>query len=253
MNTTPAIAPTPPPSPRPSTGAASNLPHACQSVPDTQTADLDSPQGGGRTKRGIPGPFAWLLKADLKKIRASFDEPGQIASAILVYVALAESASENEDAATTTTSQAHLGALVGLSCRTVFRRLHDLQEIGVLSISTPKLKSPSSYTLTRYDTMAERSATVSQRSATVAERSATETDFKVRLYNERNKEREKGALKPLATAQRISLEHQCSLLKEKIETLEANRRNGWTLSDDELAALEDYKVKLAGIEGRLLE
>ena len=103
----------------------------------------------GKRTRGSPStekPFAWQSKAALRKIRDSFDAEKIVASALGVYYALTEIASDKETEIFQTT-HAYIAQKSGLSPRTVQTRLVGLAEIGLVEISTPALKAPSTYRL----------------------------------------------------------------------------------------------------------
>jgi hypothetical protein len=91
-------------------------------------------------------PFCWQHKAALRLIRESFDADKAVSSALAVYLALTEIASDQESE-TFTTTHAWIALMSGLSPRTVQDRLNRLSEIGLLEVSTPALKSPSKYKL----------------------------------------------------------------------------------------------------------
>lgn len=91
-------------------------------------------------------PFCWQHKVALRKIRESFDAEKAVASAIGVYNALTEIASD-EQMEIFTTTHAWIAQKSGLSPRTVHNRLTGLAEIGLVEISTPIMKAPSTYRL----------------------------------------------------------------------------------------------------------
>lgn len=92
------------------------------------------------------GPFCWQNKAARRKIREAFDRNNTVTTALAVYDALTEIASD-EQAETFTTTQAWISQRSGVSPRTVGDRLRELAEIGLLAITTPKLRAPSEFTL----------------------------------------------------------------------------------------------------------
>jgi DNA-binding Lrp family transcriptional regulator len=91
-------------------------------------------------------PFCWQHKGALRKIREAFDAEKTVASALAVYLALTEIASDEEREVFQTT-HAWISQKSGVSPRTVQDRLNGLAEIGVVQIITPALKSPSTYWL----------------------------------------------------------------------------------------------------------
>jgi predicted DsbA family dithiol-disulfide isomerase len=126
-----------------------------------------------------PVAWCWAGKAELRKIR---QECANYASALAVYHALSEIASDKESDEFQTT-QEWLAQLSGFKARTIRRRLKDLQEIGVVQIQTPKLKAPSTYRL-------RRSAMVSQRKDIVSERPDKERASPCPTSEEQNKKKE---------------------------------------------------------------
>jgi hypothetical protein len=100
-------------------------------------------------RRGAPSqeaPYCWQSKLALKKIRECFDSAHTVQSAIAVYIALTEIASDSASSEFTTT-HAWIAQRSGASVRTVTSRLRDLVEIGLVKIETPALKAPSNYTV----------------------------------------------------------------------------------------------------------
>jgi hypothetical protein len=91
-------------------------------------------------------PFCWQHKPALRLIRDSFDTEKTVASALGVYLALTEIASDKESEIFETT-HGWLAQKSGLSARTVQNRLAGLSQIGLVKVSTPALKSPSTYRL----------------------------------------------------------------------------------------------------------
>ncbi len=87
--------------------------------------------------------FLWCDKAIMRRIRERLEDS---ASALGVYVALCEIASDEAKQEFTTT-QAHIAAKAGLGVRTVGKRLQDLDGLGVIKMHTPELKVPSRFTL----------------------------------------------------------------------------------------------------------
>ena len=101
-----------------------------------------------RTQRD--GHWCWVSTHALQHIR---DHLQEAQSAILVYVALCELASEESkrmrrDIPTILATHGSIGAKAGnMSRRTVIRRLAELKSIGLVSFDTPKFKTASTYTL----------------------------------------------------------------------------------------------------------
>jgi hypothetical protein len=94
-------------------------------------------------------PWCWADKRVLRQIRNSFDSQNVAASALAVYHALTESAS-NHEREEFTDSICTIANLAGMSVRTAGDRLRDLARIGVIKMSTPKMKAPSTYTLVTF-------------------------------------------------------------------------------------------------------
>ncbi|MHC1767931.1 MAG: hypothetical protein AB9869_27270 [Verrucomicrobiia bacterium] len=112
-----------------------------------------------------PKPIAWCWqdKAALRKIREHVENYG---SALAVYCALTVVASDKQSEVFETTHD-WLAHLSGFGWRTVLERLKDLQKLGILEITTPKLKRPSTYRLVRPALSAARPATNAERSAKI--------------------------------------------------------------------------------------
>ena len=107
--------------------------------------------------------FAWQDKISLRRIREQIPDYG---SALAVYVALTVVASDKESDEFQTT-QEWVAQLSGFDARTVRRRLPDLERIGVVKITTPPLRVPSTYRLLRSAMVSQRKDIVSERSDTV--------------------------------------------------------------------------------------
>jgi hypothetical protein len=90
------------------------------------------------------GPWCWLEKQALRNIRDSFE--GNTSSAIAVYVALAEIASDGGKETFETTHK-WISHLSGVGVRTVGDRVRELAELGLVTIKTPPLRGPATYTL----------------------------------------------------------------------------------------------------------
>ena len=88
-------------------------------------------------------PFAWQDKRVLRRIRETCPE---YPSALAVYLALTVVASDKQSEEFTTTHQ-WLAQLSGFSPRTVQSRVHDLAAAGVIAVTTPPLKAPSTFRL----------------------------------------------------------------------------------------------------------
>lgn len=92
--------------------------------------------------------FCWQPKTSLHRIRESLDSENSVASALLVYVALTEVASDKRTN-TFQTTHAFLGMRCGLAQRTVQARVKDLVSIGLLHVAhnVEGGRGPSTYRL----------------------------------------------------------------------------------------------------------
>jgi hypothetical protein len=90
------------------------------------------------------GPFCWQSKSARRKIRDAFDATNDVASALGVYDALTEIASD-EQSETFKTAHAWIARMSGVSARTIQGRLKVFVELGLVAISTPKLREKSTY------------------------------------------------------------------------------------------------------------
>jgi hypothetical protein len=95
-------------------------------------------------------PFCWQEKKILRLIRAHFDDSAiRIASAISLYVALTEAAS-NRSTDLFTTTIGELASLSGLARPTVMKLLKEFERIEILQVERKmidNLNLPSDYTL----------------------------------------------------------------------------------------------------------
>ncbi len=99
-----------------------------------------------RAQPRIEAPFTWQSKVVLGRIREAFDSEGTVSSAIGVYVALTEIASDSHSSEFITT-HAWISQKSGLSLRTIQARLSVLTEIGLVHIVTPTMRAPAHYKL----------------------------------------------------------------------------------------------------------
>ena len=91
-------------------------------------------------------PFCFQPKAARREIRDSLDGENTVATGLGVYDALTEVASDEQSAVFQTT-YAYLSLKSGLSPRTVQARVKDLDALGLVEYSTPKLKAPGTFRL----------------------------------------------------------------------------------------------------------
>jgi hypothetical protein len=97
-------------------------------------------------RKASDSPFCWQSKAALRLIRESLDKERTVASGIAVYVALTEIASDQQSE-TFITTEAWVAMKAGVSVKTASDRIKDLVVIGLVKVSTAKLKAPSTFTL----------------------------------------------------------------------------------------------------------
>jgi hypothetical protein len=89
-------------------------------------------------------PWSWVEKAAIRKIREAFDGTHNVSSALAVYYALAEVASDKANEKFQTT-YAWLATLSGFSQRTVGKRISELEAIGLMKVTIPPLRAPATY------------------------------------------------------------------------------------------------------------
>ncbi len=99
------------------------------------------------------GAFCWQTKEALRRIRQVFDQSHDVCSALSVYLALSEVASNNGRESFTTT-QGDIGQRAGLSVRKVADVLRKLHTSGLVRItdnylpgSDGKARAPSTFTM----------------------------------------------------------------------------------------------------------
>jgi hypothetical protein len=106
----------------------------------------------GRGKPGKERPWCWQEKAGRRMIRTMFDSrPKQMSSALSVYDALTEIASD-EQRNKFEAAVAQIASYAGVSPSTVWRLLPLLEELSLITIRRndrpgSRLKAPSTYTL----------------------------------------------------------------------------------------------------------
>jgi hypothetical protein len=111
-------------------------------------------------------PFCWQWKPARRRIRQALDGANTVASGLAVYDALTEIASDKGQLSFETT-HSFISLLSGVKVSCVKSRLADLAELGLVKVSTPKLRAPSTYTLL-FDS--QPTANDSQLSACVSQR-----------------------------------------------------------------------------------
>jgi hypothetical protein len=108
--------------------------------------DAAEKKPGTLPRKTTDGPWCWQSKAARRAIREAFDTSNNVASALGVYDALTEEAS-NKKAQTFTTTHAWLQSLSGVSVSTVKKVLAVFVEMKLVHISVPAFRAPSTYTL----------------------------------------------------------------------------------------------------------
>lgn len=96
------------------------------------------------------GPFCWQSKAVLRKIREAFDTTHDVASALATYVALTETASNNQSG-TFAVTHGSLAKVSGVGVRTVGEHLRKFALLGFIE-TKPQPLAPSIYTLLAFGT-----------------------------------------------------------------------------------------------------
>lgn len=110
-----------------------------------------TPSPSATLRATTDGPFCWQNKSARRRIREAFDATNNVASALAVYDALCEIASDASDKGrevqTFTTTHAWIQRMSGVSVSTIKKHLAVLSETGLVHVSTPGLRAPSIYTL----------------------------------------------------------------------------------------------------------
>ncbi|MBW7893684.1 MAG: hypothetical protein H3C27_01120 [Opitutaceae bacterium] len=97
-------------------------------------------------RKAADSAFCWQSKAARRAIRDAFDATSNVSTALCVYDALTEIASDEQNE-TFTTTHAWISRLSGVSPTTIKKVLPVLRDLGLVAISTPALRAPSTYTL----------------------------------------------------------------------------------------------------------
>lgn len=92
------------------------------------------------------GPFCWQSKAARRAIRDAFDASNNVTTALAVYDALSEVASD-ERSETFTTAHAWIARLSGVSVRTIQSHLRVFETLGLIHVEVPALRAPGTYRL----------------------------------------------------------------------------------------------------------
>jgi len=114
-------------------------------------------------RKSTDGPWGWFNKHALEKIRNSCED---VKSCLGVYLSLCEIASD-EQSENFMVSMHRISMKCGLSRRTVFDRLNDLERIGLVEIARSRTSEnyriPSAYMLLRCESIAQRRDAAAQR------------------------------------------------------------------------------------------
>lgn len=99
-------------------------------------------------KTRIPrdGPFCWQSKAARRAIRDAFDATNNVCTALSVYDALSEIASDT-GSETFTAAHAWIARLSGVSVRTIQSHLKIFATLGLIQFEVPALRAPCTYRL----------------------------------------------------------------------------------------------------------
>jgi DNA-binding Lrp family transcriptional regulator len=162
--------------------------------------------------------FLWCDKAIMRRIRERLEDS---ASALCVYVALCEIASDEAKEEFTAT-QAHIAAKAGLGVRTVAKRLQDLDGLGVITMCTPELKAPSRFTL--LSSTGNRCRTIGSECGTIGNRVRNQLPT-VEEREEREERKTPKLQRPIPTGERITLEKQEAQLAAEVKKLEGLRHH----------------------------
>jgi DNA-binding transcriptional regulator YhcF (GntR family) len=109
---------------------------------------MDDTKPRAKSKRAA---FCWQEKHVLRMIREMFEATGNVGSALLVYQALTEIASDMQSDIFLTTFT-HIAQRAGISTRTVNRVIPTFEKLGIISVQRNKIngvKAPSTYTVIR--------------------------------------------------------------------------------------------------------
>lgn len=182
-------------------------------------------------------PFCWQPKEALRKIEQNVDQP---ATAMLVYLALTRIASDEESVRFVKPIN-YIAKLAAVGRRTVERRLADLERLELLSIERGHPGSVHVYGL----------RTLSRNPASQSRRGATQNwSEPVALIEEQKK----GRKSPMSTAERIGLEKQITILKERLIKLEGDTAEQWQrdLRPELVQQRDDVRAEIKDRQDRLL-
>jgi hypothetical protein len=175
-------------------------------------------------------PFAWQDKRVLRKIRQLVPDCG---TGVAVYVALTECASDQAAEEFQTTHE-WLAKFSGLSKKTVWSRLQELKEIGVIDFSTPAMRGPCTYRLLPFG-----NGDVAQSNGCRALRNR----ISVPLRRSEETKETKRATKTLTTSERISAEQELRRLQQRKRELEEDTSEPWQVQACPELVSEKRQVK----------
>lgn len=214
---------------------------------------ISNPSAAGKQE-----PFAWCSKLMLRRIREQAAEP---ASAVSCYLALCEIASDQNDASEFTATHQHISSKASVSRRTVVSRLHELDQLKVISMTIPKLKAPATYRLlsagSGYLTLGNGCRTLRNGCTALCNESSASV-----AHSRRNREETEERPSPsrpsstfgrLQTAERIALENRLKAFQEKAKRLagELSDRVQRETRPDDVAKLKRYREEIQNIEREL--
>ena len=213
----------------------------------------DNPSAAGKQE-----PFAWCSKLMLRRIREKAEEP---ASAVSCYLALCEIASDLNDASEFTATHQHIASKASVSRRTVVSRLHELDQLKVISMTTPKLKAPATYRLlsagSGYLALGNGCRTLRNGCIALCNESASSVAHSRRKKEEIEESPSSSQSSPtfgrLQTAERIATEHRLTALQDKAKRLagDLQDRVQRETRPDDVAKLRRYREAIAELERAL--
>jgi len=172
--------------------------------------------------------FFWADKAVTRRIREQIPD---VASALAVYHALAELASDNQ-AETFTATQAAIASKSGFKIRTVGSRLADLVRIRVIEMQVPEIRSAARFTL--LDASGNGCRAIGNKRGAIRDRPPASVAESILREESRINGR------PLGTAERIGLEKQSECIGAELKRLKPlrlyQRPEGWAQKIADLEA-----------------
>jgi DNA-binding HxlR family transcriptional regulator len=185
-------------------------------------------------------PFCWQDKRVLRRIREQCQDAG---SAISVYNALTEIDSDTGGKGVFTTTHGWIAKLSGTSDRTVRRRLDELEQAGIVKVTTPPLRAPCTYELLAFG---NDGRTMGHNGRTFGHETSTPWPT-----SEVKKERSTEATKPLSPTERISADRQVKELIGTISDLKAKMEWDTFKTPENQTKLEELQETKTRLESRL--